>query len=887
MPDQFQSLVVLKAQAPVVPPGLVRRARLEAQLSKGTSQSFTLVSAGPGSGKTFAVAAWAASGVAPGPVAWLSLDTTDNDPRTFWSNLLQSVIGSGAVPDDHALREIIPGTTFGPVEAREVGARIAELPTPVVLVLDDFHEITSEPVLEAFGQLVDYLPASVRLVMLTRADPMLRLHRLRVGGQLTEIRTEDLAFTEQETCELFDLQGIALEQNQLRDLRARTQGWPAGLRLAAMSLDPADVDAGIARFSGNERAVADYLIGEVLDRLSREDRDFLLKTSITDKINSDLADTLLGRGDSQLRLEKLAGANAFVVALGGQNQWFSYHPLLQELLRHRVALEQPTAVDSLHRLAAAWMVRHGEPIESIRHSILAGDLDGAGRTLLAVIPRILSTEGPALAAVIEPLARTASSAPTLSSLLASATVHFHHLDIPALGQDTTEARQFLAEADEDVRSSAEAVISLFELGIARMLGNTVAIIDIATRTIAYLDRTPRRLIPAGRHFRAVAGSNLGSAKLWSDELDAAEQILAVAQHAAAELDLALTELNVFGHQAVLEALQGRCRQAHRRALMGIDIIDRRGWASELQAVASYVALALVELARHRGTEAAAYVSRGLSSGSDRTDRSTRLALAICAVEVAVLRGDADAALAADARLRAGIGRTDHPADLLVRWAAVAGAQALLLANRPADAARRIGRPGEGNGFAASWERVALGMAQLALGKPTVALDLIEPLLEPGWPYREPAIQARLIEALVADRQRRDTAALVAVTAAIDLAQPEGIRRPFFLPDARLGAVLLRYQHLVGRHPVFVADLLENLAPAGVEPEASALLVEHLTERELIVLRYLPTMLKAGEIAVDLYVSVNTVKAHLRSIYRKLGVSNRREAVERARSVGLL
>ena len=164
----------------------------------------------------------------------------------------------------------------------------------------------------------------------------------------------------------------------------------------------------------------------------------------------------------------------------------------------------------------------------------------------------------------------------------------------------------------------------------------------------------------------------------------------------------------------------------------------------------------------------------------------------------------------------------------------------------------------------------------------------EPLLQPGWPYREPAIQARLIQAQVADRQHRDTAALAAITAAVDLAQPEGIRRPFLLHGGgRLAALLHRYQHLGGRHAAFVADIGDNIGPGGTEPEPSALLVEHLTEREMIVLHYLPTMLKAGEIASDLYVSVNTVKAHLRSIYRKLGVSNRREAVERARTIGLM
>ncbi len=386
----------------------------------------------------------------------------------------------------------------------------------------------------------------------------------------------------------------------------------------------------------------------------------------------------------------------------------------------------------------------------------------------------------------------------------------------------------------------------------------------------------------------IAEVNLGGGQLWTGDLDAAEQVLAVSAPAALQLGLPLPNLNAIGHLAVVEALLGRCRQAHRRGLEGMSVIERRGWASEPQAVASFLALGLVELARHRPAEAATQINRGLAVVGERSDRSIRLALAAAAVQLAVLRGDAEGALAADARLRAGLARTQHPTDLLVRWASVAGAEALLLADRPAEAVARLGKPADDSGFAGSWERVTLARARLALGQHGMADELVEPLLQPGWPYREPAIQARLIQAQVADRQHRDTAALSAITAAVDLAQPEGIRRPFLLPGGgRLAALLSRYQHLGGRHAAFVADLVDSLGPAGAEPEPTAMMVEHLTERELIVLHYLPTMLKAGEIASDLYVSVNTVKAHLRSMYRKLGVSNRREAVERARTVGLL
>lgn len=887
MPDQLGSLLAIKGQPPAVPPSSVRRRRIAEQLSASTKLPLTLVSGGPGAGKTLAAAAWAAYGDAPGKVAWLSLDESDNDPPVFWSNLLGALVLSGGVPDASPLRDIIPTAGFGVAESLEVRSRLAELPAPIVLVLDDFQEITSEAVLETFGHIVDHLPAPLRLVLLTRADPVLRLHRLRVSGELTEIRSDELAFTEEEIAELFEVYGLRLRGDQILALRERTEGWPAGLRLAAMSLDADDLDGGITRFSGSERSVADYLVGEVTQRLSLQDRDFLLRTSVVDRLTGGLADQLAGRTDGQSTLERFVRANAFVVALGDQSEWFSYHRLLRELLRHRLALEQPTVVPDLHRRAAEWFAARDEPIEAIRHSILAGDFDGAGRTLLSAVPKILSPEGPALASAIEPLAMRAHLKPSLSALLASATCHFHRREIEALSLDAAEAREFLDEVDETARPSADALVTLFEMGVARGRGDTAAVIDRAQQTIRILDDHPRRAIPVGRHYRVVANVNLAGAQIWADRQRDTEQILVTLLPEALELGLLLPHLNGLGHLALLDAMQGRFRSAQRRATEAMQIIDRRGWVSEPQALAAFLALGLAAVARNRNHEATAFINRGLTVSRDGADRSLRLALAIGAVDTAVGRGDVDAALTADARALSGISRTRGVADLLVRWSNVAGGSALLLAGRPAEVLTRIPRPGIDRGFAGSWELVVVGRARLALGQPSQAEELIAPLLEPGSSFREPQVAAHLLQAVIADRNHRDALALTAVGAAVEIAQPEGIKRPFFLTGGRIAELLGRYQNLGGKQDAFVTDLIKELAPAGPEADQGSAMIEHLTERELSVLRYLPTMLKAGEIASDLYVSVNTVKAHLRSMYRKLGVTNRREAVERARVLGLL
>jgi LuxR family maltose regulon positive regulatory protein len=453
-------------------------------------------------------------------------------------------------------------------------------------------------------------------------------------------------------------------------------------------------------------------------------------------------------------------------------------------------------------------------------------------------------------------------------------------------QDAADARGYLHEAAQDVRPAAEVAILLFELAAARISGNSEGVVAIARQVLMLLDKTPSQMMPAGRQFRIITLNNLGGALVWAGPADEAEQVLEQATPEALELGLLLPHLNSTGHLAMLDTFQGRLRRGQRRATGALEIIERRGWASEPQALTTYVALSQIALARQRLAAAESYIQKGLAVSGQQTDRAGRLALAIAAVQVAVGRGTAAMAFAADARVAAGLGRTAHTADLLVRWSNVAGADALLLDNRPAEALRRIGAPSKGLGFAACWERVTLARARLALKQLPAAADLIEPLLQPGMTYREPTIIAYLLRAVVAERDRHESGAIAALTAAIDLAQPEGIIRPFLLFGDGVTQQLMRYQTLDGPHRMFVTELMEQIIPT--EPiQDGPIMIDHLTDRELMVLRYLPTMLKANEIGADLFVSVNTVKAHLRSMYRKLGVTNRREAVERARCIGLL
>ena len=890
MATPFMSQLRLRASPPAVPPGLVARARLDALLSRSATQPVTLLSAGPGSGKTLTVASWLGGDGFGGAAAWLTVDGTDNDLATFWADVLGALTVGAALPVDSALRELVPAAAFGPVQALQVRAGLAELPVPVVLVLDDFQEITGAAVLESLNNLIDHQPPNLRLVLVTRSDPALRLHRVRVSGGLAEIRAQDLAFTQTEAAELFDRSDLDLTTEQVRVLLDRTQGWPAGLRLAAMSLTSADhgsSDAadGIARFTGTQRSVAEYLIGEVLDRLPPPDRDFLLKTSIADRLSGALAVALTDRNDSQLILESLVAANAFVVSVGGPDTWFRYHPLLRDLLQHRLSLEHPGSITDLHLRAAGWFTAQGELIPALRHATLAGSWDEVGRLLSSTaLPLILTPAGPALAAAIEPAATRSTQDPTLGTLLAAGACHYHRHDFTAMLQDGNAAAEFLSGAEEDLRDPAEVMIAIMTTVFDRTQG-TDALIGSSTRLLFLLDQAPRRRIPAAPHYRTIGLNNLGVGQLWAGDLTDAHTSLSAAQTHARELGMGLAEISAQAHLSVLELIHGQLRAAYDRAHAVQQVVDRRGWVAEPQAHGLYVALGLTLLAWDQLDAADDTITAGLAASSAGSDTSCRLAMGVTAVGIAVARGDVAAARSAAARLAEELAPvTDRP-DLLTRWCGVAQAHARLIWGDPEAAIGCVPAPSAGDaGYPAGLERVVLAKAHLALGRTEPLTELLAPLLEPGLPHLAPAVEARVLLAVAADRQHRDSAALTAIIEAIDLAHTQRIRRPFLDAGPTAAALIRRHRQVTAEHLEFTAHLL----PGPVISKASVLLIpEQLTERELIVLRYLPTMLKAAEIAKDLFVTVNTVKSHLRAIYRKLDVATRRTAVERARELNLL
>ena len=877
----------LRASPPAVPAGFVRRPRLEDRLTDGVAHPVTLVSAGPGYGKTLTLASWARPGVAPGVVAWLTIDETDNDPRAFWSDVLAALTVGGALPPGSALLEVVPAAGFGPEQAHLIRAGLAELPTTVTLVLDDFHLIHDRRVLESVGQLLEHQPPHLRLVLATRADPALRLHRLRVNGHVTDIRAADLAFTEPETAELFDRNGMHLPPTPLGMLLDRTLGWAAGLRLAIMCLDPGDIDGGISRFTGSDRLVGEYLVEEVTDRLPEQDRQFLLTTSVADRLNAGLANRLTGRVDAQLVMERLVAQNALVVGLAGRNDWFSVHPLLRDLLRHRLALEQPATVTDLHLRAARWFTAQGEPIPAIRHASAAGQWDEVGRLLTGLaLPLLVTASAATLVAELGPAAARARVHPTASTLLAAAACHYHRHDYESMTRDANDAAELIAGVPEADRSPAEVVIAVFQL-VGSRARNPALTVASAVHLLDILQQTPRRQLPSGEQYRAIATTNLAIGQIWTGQLTDAQETLSIIQTRSHELGLGLTEMTAQAHLALLDVIHGRLPQAHRRAGATRDVADRRGWASEPQALALHAASALTHLEWNQLDAATAAIDSGLTVSNSESDMPCRLVLHIAAVGVAVARRDRAAAAAASARLDTIQALAGHLPPLLARWCTLAHADAHLAAGEPLAAIHRLGVTREPAGFIDALDRVALTKAHLMLDQPDTALDLVDPITATTSPYRGAVVEARILAAVAADQMHKDTAAMAAITEAVDLAHSAGIARPFLAAGPRSAALLARHRHVVTRHLEFTRGLLPANTDDPHTGGTTTAPIEALTERELAILTYLPTMLKAGEIAADLFVTVNTVKTHLRSIYRKLGVATRRDAVGRARDLKLL
>jgi LuxR family maltose regulon positive regulatory protein len=884
--------VVADSAAGVEHPGfgvrtwLVPRPGLFGLLSR--AERVVHVSAPAGSGKTFLLRAWIAAEGLGERAAWVSVGREEHDPQAFWMSVLGSLRGTRM--GSERVRELTAAPDLdGATVVRRLLEDVSSLDESVWLVLDDLHELHDEQVVRQIELLVGSAPPQLRLVLLTRRDLRLGLHRLRLEGELTEIRGEELRFSVSESRALLEAAGVRLSEGALESLVGTTEGWVAGLRLAALSLarDP-DPERLAAGFSGRERAVADYLLAEVLERQPEEVTRLLLRTSILEQVSGPLADRLTGYSGSERILWELEDAGAFVVALDAKRSWFRYHRLFADLLALELRRTAPQELLGLHTIAAGWLADHGQPIDAIRHAQAAENWGLATRLLvdhwqLMYLDGRIATRRELLSGFP---AAIAARDPELVALAANDTL--------ATGSPH-EAERYLARAErmsalvaEERRGRFQVLLVLVRLGLARARSDLEAVAEQAQRLLDLAD-SPGTIDAAvgDEGWRATALINLGGAEDWAGQLQAAERHLEQGLEEARRIGRPMLELQALSHLALLSLLRDRAI-GERRAREAIELARAHGWEETGSALASaYLALGFVALYRGQLAEA----ERCLDHAEDVLRRfaepTTEMMLYAARALLEFARGRPEEAMTAERaaeRIERGLA-TRHI--LAVR--AQARTLEVLVHTGETELVERALDDMDEDVRATGEMRVVLAELRLAQDDPQGAAAALAPIFAGASPLEFSGwqIQPLLLTASVEDALGDTSASSRALERALELAESDGMLLPFLLhptPD-----LLARHSRLRSTHTSLISEILNLLAgrTLAARPDDFEPLQEPLTDGELRVLRYLPTNLRAPEIAAELFVSLNTIRTHLRNIYAKLGVHGRTDAVKRARQLGLL
>jgi LuxR family transcriptional regulator, maltose regulon positive regulatory protein len=876
------------AAGPAALPGVVARTQLFARLSAAVESGVTLISAPAGSGKTVLLRSWIRATESGARTAWVSVDSDEHDAQRFWLEVveaLRSIPGAAAVVDQPTATPEFNGQTF----VDRLIDDLHELDQRVMLVIDDLHELVST---EAQNQLERFLarrPRHLSVILATRHDPQLGLHRLRLSGELTELRAADLRFSATEALELLVASGITLPDEAAARLNARTEGWAAGLRLAALALagnpDPARF---VAEFSGSERTVADYLVAEVLDQQPEEVRTLLLETSILDRVSGPLADRLLGTNGADRILLRLEASNAFVTALDAERLWFRYHQLFADLLRLELRRTSPERLPILHTTAADWYLEHGHVIDALRHRGAADDWPGAARLLAEHgFGLVLDGHGTTIDRLLGAFPPDQLGDAELLALLAYRELSERSLD--AAAEHLALAERLAERVPREGRHRVNLGLTLTRLALARRRGDLEAALREVGPFLEPVDADTAREVAFGADARVVALMNLGVVELWSARLADAEQHLERALALARQLERPFVEISCLSHLSLVISTRSFA-PARARAEEALRLADARGWAADPVAGTALASLASMDTAQGRFEDARGRLGR--AAPLLRAEIEPAGALFVQFVWGDLLSGEGRLAEAIDAYLAAGrlqrVLTTRH-----ILTGPVRESIALLqLRGGDADASRTTLASLDDDDRRQAEARLAIAALRITDGAPADAIEALGDVLTGGVPVLRVGtiVQALVIAAaahdLVGDRSQAEDL----VEWALDLAEPDGLVLPFLVtPAPQLVELLERHPRHRTAHAALLSDLIDVLhgsAPA-VRASRPQSLSEELSGSEVRVLRYLPSNLSTSEIAAELYLSTSTVKTHMRHIYDKLGAHRRTEAVERARALGLL
>jgi LuxR family maltose regulon positive regulatory protein len=912
-------LLLTKLHIPPIRPELVPRPRLIDRLNLGLHRKLTLISAPAGFGKTTLLSACATQ--CGRSVSWLSLDERDNEPTRFWTyvitalqtlydrmgtSLLEALQAPRAFPNETLLEQLIN--------------QIADTPEPFALIVDDLHVITNPQIHEQLIFLVEHMPAQMHLVVSSRADPPWPLARWRARGQVVEIRMDDLRFTSAETTAfLNDAMELDLPPEDVAALGSRTEGWIAGLQLAALSMRGRDPRAFVSAFSGSHRFILDYLLEEVLDRQPPGIQEFLLQTSFLERLTAPLCDAVrfgiverpssssgtavrfgtpeapsnrettavTQREDSQSILERLEQANLFLVPLDDERRWYRYHQLFADLLRSRLEQEHGEHVWMLHHRASAWCEGEGLISEAVGHALAAGDVEGVARMARQNVLAVMDHgELTALAKSIEALPDDAVNSPPWLCIAHAWVLVFAGL------LEAAESRLRSAESAAEGRHIAGHIAAIRGY-VAALRGDMSCAVELSREA---LEKLPDKDMAV----RALAADLLGSVLRWSGDLAAAEQVLGRAMAIAEAGGDDLMAVEALCALASVQLAQGRLHKTATTCRDALRVAGERVKRGGRQLPVAATGHNIMSQVLHEWNDvdgALRYAREGIKL-SEQWGWQEGMALGYRRWARALQTiGDAVGAQEAIQKAR-------QAASSLSPWfgAHMAAHQARLwlvqgnLAPAAHWAQESKLRADDEPSYQSMDEHSALARLLMAQGKLDQASRLLARLVE----VTEAAgamgyvIESLVLRALALQAQGKHDQALAALERALALGEPEGYVRTFIDEGPQMGQ-LLRRAVVRGISVDYAGRLLSTLEQeatrtgtrAATSEETRPPMIEPLSPRETEVLRLLTTHLPHAEMAEELVVSVNTVRSHLKSIYGKLDAHSRMEAVERARELGLL
>ncbi len=886
-------------------------------LDEGMRCKLTLVSAPAGSGKTTLLSEWAQGkeAAARPRVAWLSLDPGDNDPARFWAYLVAAIetvhpgLAAGAqalsatpqpVPLEAALTVLIND--------------IAALPgsESFGLVLDDYHFIDSPAIHDAVAFILEHMPGQIHLFIVTRADPPLPLAVLRARGELVELREADLHFTTEEaTAFLNRLLDPGLSPEDVAALERRTEGWITGLQLAAIALqsgvralpeEARSVSQFIADFTGSHRYILDYLAGEVLLRQPLEVTEFLLRTSILERMCGPLCNVLTGRDDGQAMLERLEQANLFTLPLDEQHRWYRYHHIFADFLRAKAGQSSgQEGLLALHRRAAAWYEQNGLPAEAIVHALSAHDWGEAARLIEQAAVGTIWGSGQIATFLgwVQALPESEfRSHPRLCLAQAWTCLLTGRLDEIEPLIRSAETTLGAGPVNQDVQGEMIALRAL----TATFRGNIPESIRLSQQAL--------QQVPAENRFvRGAVYGNLGGIYSAAGNVRAAHQSFEEAVRLSQDTDNPFMMLVSTAFLGEAQVTMGRLHEAERTYRQALSIADRQGARAAPAAGIIQIGLGIVLGEWNDLDGAAAHLREGIARCSRLAEMGSRPIIYLllqgrqALARVSLGRGDVDGGLSLLDQAEALAHKYGELQSLSQMDACRAQLELargkLAVAARWAreEAAREQGpspllRPAE----QATLARVLIAQGLVQAGGPALqrARELLRRLQqaaeEAGW--ARVTIEALVLQALALEAQGNPAQALAEMEKTLLLAKPEGFVRLLLDETTWSGNLLQQLLHRAAAGDVaadYAARLLQALpasaAATGARPGPST--VEPLSGRELEVLRLVAAGRSNQEIAGDLVLALGTVKKHLNNIYGKLGVATRTQAVARAREIGLL